>query len=70
MNRNFRNEGIRPRHNPEFTMMEFYEAYQDHKGLMDFTEGLLRHAVFARRSAPRSSNIRAACWTSPSPSIA
>ncbi|MBW7903152.1 MAG: lysine--tRNA ligase [Rhodocyclaceae bacterium] len=45
VNRNFRNEGISPRHNPEFTMMEFYEAYQDYKGLMDFTEGLLRHAA-------------------------
>ncbi|MFC5302996.1 lysine--tRNA ligase [Azospira restricta] len=45
VNRNFRNEGISPRHNPEFTMMEFYEAYQDYKGLMDFTEGLLRQAA-------------------------
>ena len=45
VNRNFRNEGISPRHNPEFTMMEFYEAYQDYKGLMDFTEGLLRHSA-------------------------
>ena len=45
VNRNFRNEGISPRHNPEFTMMEFYEAYADHHMLMDFTEGLLRHAA-------------------------
>lgn len=45
VNRNFRNEGISPRHNPEFTMMEFYEAYTDYKLLMDFTEGLLRHAA-------------------------
>ena len=42
INRNFRNEGISPRHNPEFTMMEFYEAYRDYRYLMDFTEELLR----------------------------
>jgi lysyl-tRNA synthetase class 2 len=42
INRNFRNEGISPRHNPEFTMMEFYVAYQDYRGMMDFTEQLLR----------------------------
>jgi lysyl-tRNA synthetase class 2 len=42
INRNFRNEGISTRHNPEFTMMEFYEAYRDHRYLMDFTEELLR----------------------------
>ncbi len=45
LNRNFRNEGMSPRHNPEFTMMEFYEAYSDYRKLMDFTEGLLRHAA-------------------------
>ena len=45
VNRNFRNEGISPRHNPEFTMMEFYEAYTEYRKLMDFTEGLLRHAA-------------------------
>ncbi|MGE5492719.1 MAG: lysine--tRNA ligase [Actinomycetota bacterium] len=45
INRNFRNEGLSPRHNPEFTMMEFYEAYADYKSLMNFTEGLLRHAA-------------------------
>jgi lysyl-tRNA synthetase, class II len=42
INRNFRNEGISTRHNPEFTMMEFYTAYQDYCHLMDFTERLLR----------------------------
>ena len=42
INRNFRNEGISTRHNPEFTMMEFYEAYRDFRYLMDFTEELLR----------------------------
>ena len=45
MNRNFRNEGMSTRHNPEFTMMEFYEAYTEYRKLMDFTEGLLRHAA-------------------------
>jgi len=45
INRNFRNEGLSPRHNPEFTMMEFYEAYADYRTLMDFTEGLIRHAA-------------------------
>ncbi len=42
INRNFRNEGISTRHNPEFSMLEFYEAYQDFTYLMDFTEELLR----------------------------
>ena len=45
LNRNFRNEGMSPRHNPEFTMMEFYEAYTEYHKLMDFTEGLLRHSA-------------------------
>jgi lysyl-tRNA synthetase class 2 len=45
INRNFRNEGLSPRHNPEFTMMEFYEAYADYKSLMNFTEGLIRQAA-------------------------
>ena len=45
LNRNFRNEGMSPRHNPEFTMMEFYEAYSEYHKLMDFTEGLLRHSA-------------------------
>ncbi len=42
INRNFRNEGISTKHNPEFTMLEFYEAYRDHNYLMDLTEELLR----------------------------
>jgi len=42
INRNFRNEGMSTRHNPEFTMLEFYEAYQDYHYLMDLTEQLLR----------------------------
>jgi lysyl-tRNA synthetase class 2 len=40
INRNFRNEGLSTRHNPEFTMIEFYEAYRDYNYLMDFTEKL------------------------------
>ncbi len=43
VNRNFRNEGIDLRHNPEFTMVEWYEAYADHHRMMDLTEELLRH---------------------------
>src|SRR3982751_6086689 len=42
INRNFRNEGISTRHNPEFTMVEFYQAYTDYRGLMDLTEEMLR----------------------------
>ncbi|OGT91141.1 MAG: lysine--tRNA ligase [Gammaproteobacteria bacterium RIFOXYA12_FULL_61_12] len=43
INRNFRNEGLSTRHNPEFTMLEFYEAYADYHHLMDLTEDMLRH---------------------------
>ncbi|MCW9057115.1 MAG: lysine--tRNA ligase, partial [Gammaproteobacteria bacterium] len=42
INRNFRNEGLSTRHNPEFTMLEFYQSYADYKDLMDITEELLR----------------------------
>jgi len=45
INRSFRNEGISVRHNPEFTMMEFYAAYWTHHDLMDYTEQVLRHAA-------------------------
>jgi lysyl-tRNA synthetase class 2 len=45
VNRNFRNEGVSPRHNPEFTMMEFYAAYVDYQWLMDFTEAVIRQAA-------------------------
>ncbi len=45
INRNFRNEGISTRHNPEFTMLEFYEAYQDYAYLMDLTETMLREVA-------------------------
>ena len=49
INRNFRNEGLSVRHNPEFTMMEFYAAYTDYQWLMDFTEHCIRAAAFAAR---------------------
>jgi len=55
INRNFRNEGLSVRHNPEFTMMEFYAAWWNHHDLMDFTEQLLRHAA---RSATGSAVVR------------
>lgn len=42
INRNFRNEGLSPRHNPEFTMMEFYMAYANYQDLIDLTEDMLR----------------------------
>ena len=42
INRNFRNEGLSTRHNPEFTMIEFYQAYADYIQLMDLTEDMLR----------------------------
>jgi len=45
INRNFRNEGISVRHNPEFTMMEFYAAYWNYQDLMGFTESLIRDAA-------------------------
>ncbi|HEY1263978.1 MAG TPA: lysine--tRNA ligase, partial [Terriglobales bacterium] len=45
INRNFRNEGISTRHNPEFTMLEFYQAYADFRGVMDLTQELITRAV-------------------------
>ena len=47
INRSFRNEGLSVRHNPEFTMMEFYAAYTDYHWLMDYTEQCIRAAVIA-----------------------
>jgi lysyl-tRNA synthetase class 2 len=46
LNRNFRNEGISTRHNPEFTMLEFYWAYADVNDMMEFCEHLLRTVIF------------------------
>ncbi len=60
INRNFRNEGLSVRHNPEFTMMEFYAAYTDYRWLMDFTEECIRTAAIAARgTAVLSYNGRA-----------
>ena len=42
INRSFRNEGLSPRHNPEFTMLEFYQAYSDYEDLMALTEDMMR----------------------------
>ena len=47
INRNFRNEGLSTRHNPEFTMLEFYQAYADYRDLMNLTETLLRDLACA-----------------------
>ena len=47
INRNFRNEGLSTQHNPEFTMLEFYEAYADYKDLMDLTEEMFRACALA-----------------------
>ena len=55
INRNFRNEGLSTRHNPEFTMLEFYQAYADYRELMDLTEGLLRS--LARSEAGRRAEV-------------
>ena len=47
INRSFRNEGLSPRHNPEFTMLEFYQAYADYQDLMALTEDMVRSLVQA-----------------------
>src|SRR5439155_867313 len=47
INRNFRNEGISTQHNPEFTMLEFYQAYADYRDMMALTERILRHGADA-----------------------
>ena len=60
INRNFRNEGISTRHNPEFTMMEFYAVYTDYQWLMDFTENLIRSV--AKLSLGETVNLSALPW--------
>jgi lysyl-tRNA synthetase class 2 len=60
INRNFRNEGISTRHNPEFTMMEYYEAYRDYRDLMGFNETLLRtvaREVLGTLALPYGGNV-------------
>jgi lysyl-tRNA synthetase, class II len=47
INRNFRNEGLSTRHNPEFTMLEFYQAYADYEDFMDLTEDMMRKLLLA-----------------------
>jgi lysyl-tRNA synthetase class 2 len=47
INRNFRNEGLSTRHNPEFTMLEFYQAYSDYHKLMDLTEDMVRRLAIS-----------------------
>ena len=66
LNRNFRNEGVSTRHNPEFTMLEFYEAYADYHVLMDEIEALLRtlSAMVAERH-PDACNEDAVCFDAP-----
>ena len=70
INRNFRNEGISTRHNPEFTMLEFYEAYQDYRYLMDLTEALLREVAQTVLRHDDASPTRATRSTSASRSTA
>ena len=53
LNRNFRNEGISTRHNPEFTMLEFYTAYKDVNWMMDFCEEMLRETIQALNGSLR-----------------
>ncbi|HEV8148217.1 MAG TPA: lysine--tRNA ligase [Bryobacteraceae bacterium] len=52
INRNFRNEGISTQHNPEFTMLEFYQAYTDYHGLMDFSAELLKQTAIDATGSP------------------
>ncbi|MBV9761867.1 MAG: lysine--tRNA ligase [Acidobacteriaceae bacterium] len=55
INRNFRNEGISTQHNPEFTMLEFYQAYADFRVMMQLTEELLRQVAIDATGSPRVS---------------
>jgi lysyl-tRNA synthetase class 2 len=60
INRSFRNEGLSTRHNPEFTMLEFYQAYADYRDLMDLTEEMLRglaNAVLGTTSVPNTRTV-------------
>ncbi len=59
INRNFRNEGLSTRHNPEFTMLEFYQAYADYRDLMDLTEDMLRQLTMQVLGTSQISNTKA-----------
>ncbi|HLJ14131.1 MAG TPA: lysine--tRNA ligase [Bryobacteraceae bacterium] len=52
INRNFRNEGVSTQHNPEFTMLEFYQAYTDYRGLMDLSVELLSQTAIDATGSP------------------
>ena len=67
INRNFRNEGISTRHNPEFTMLEFYWAYADYELLMDFTEEMITTVADEVAGQPHAGVGRAARSTSARP---
>jgi lysyl-tRNA synthetase class 2 len=58
INRNFRNEGLSTRHNPEFTMLEFYQAYADYRDLMDLTENMLRQLTLDVLGSTQVTNTR------------
>ncbi|HAZ80938.1 MAG TPA: lysine--tRNA ligase [Porticoccaceae bacterium] len=58
INRNFRNEGLSTRHNPEFTMLEFYQAYADFNDLMDLTEDMLRKMALEVLGSTKVVNTR------------
>ena len=64
INRNFRNEGISTRHNPEFTMLEFYQAYATYEDLMDLTEEMISEAAAGGAGHARKSRTRGTRWTS------
>jgi lysyl-tRNA synthetase class 2 len=64
INRNFRNEGISVRHNPEFTMMEFYAAYWNYQDLMDFTEPCARRGPQGHGDAATLTKGARSIWPS------
>lgn len=65
INRNFRNEGVSTRHNPEFTMLEFYQAYATYEDLMDLTENLLRSIALALTGGTQLASPSAPCDLGP-----
>ncbi len=65
INRNFRNEGVSTQHNPEFTMLEFYQAYANYHDLMDLTEELVKFvAMEVNGTTSRSSTEWRLIWVS------